>query len=74
MAIVAIVVMAAPMLAMIRPITLFLLTNRLFTYFLICRPLSWYQGPVKLVDTRRYGICLTTKIVLPFVVGAGAGC
>jgi hypothetical protein len=29
--------------------------------------LSWYQGPVKLVGNRKHGICLITKIVLPFL-------
>jgi hypothetical protein len=68
--IVVIAVMAATMPA-VRPVTLFSLTNRLFTSFVTCRPLSWYQRPIKLVGTRKYGIFLTTKTA--FVAGAGAG-
>jgi hypothetical protein len=66
-AIVAMAVIAATMPAIIRPTTLFSLANRPFTSYITCRPLSWYQGHVKLVGPRRYGICLTTKIVFPLL-------
>jgi hypothetical protein len=67
MGIVEIAVMVATMPAIIRPTSLFSLTNRPFIYFITCKPLSWYQGPVKLVGTRGYGLYLTTKIVLPLL-------